>query len=610
MPLTKLQMAPGINREGTQYTNEGQWYDGDKVRFRKGLPESIGGWSKYTSNSFKGICRSIFRWYTLNSIKYHTIGTHLKYYILEGNAFSDITPIRVATANLGSNPFTTTDGSTTVTVSDEEHGAVVNDFVTIASAGTTNGIPASELNTEHQILTVPDADSYTIAVSSTNATSSGTGGGTTPPTVEYQLTTGLTTSLVSPGWGADTWGSSGWGDAAVPAIQDRMRIYHQDNWGEDLLFNVRGFSIYFWDSSDGTGTRATLLSSESGADNVPTSCTQISVSQIDRHAIAYGCNELGSSDLDPLLIRWSDQENHVDWNPTATNTSGDQRLGVGSKIVYAIKSAKGETLIWTDLGMYSQQYIGPPFTYGFSFIAGDVSLVGPNAAAMVNSRVYWMDTNNFYVYDGNVKVLKCDVLDYVFDDIESDEFEQVFIAPNVQYNEISWFYCSDGASAIDRYVTYNYEDQIWYFGSLDRSAWIDSADTESPLATSISSPYYLYRHEQGVDDDGDAMTSYIEGSDIDIGDGEDFMFMSRVVPDVKFRGTGGVTKTGDLIIKKRDFPPESLSTHTTLAITETTKQVFPRMRARQAVVRWGSSTTGVGWRLGHLRLDLQPDGKR
>ena len=357
MPLRKLQMRPGYNREGTQYTNEGQWYDGDKVRFRKGLPESIGGWEKFTSASFQGICRSIFRWYTLTSIKYHTIGTHLKYYILEGNTFADITPIRVAAANLSSNPFTTTNGSKTVTIADSAHGAVVNDFVTIASADATNGIPVGELNTEHQILTIPDVDSYTIAVETTAATSSGTGGGTTPPTVEYQLTTGLTTSLLSPGWGADTWGAGGMGDAKVPAIQDRMRVYHQDNWGEDLLFNVRGFSIYFWDSSVGTGTRATLLSEESNADNVPTNCTQIFVSQVDRHAIAYGCNELGSSDLDPLLIRWSDQENHVDWDPTAVNTSGDQRLGVGSKIIAARRGSKGEIIIWTDLGKIGRAHV-------------------------------------------------------------------------------------------------------------------------------------------------------------------------------------------------------------------------------------------------------------
>jgi len=607
MPLEKMLMKPGYNREGTQYTNEGQWYDGDKVRFRKGLPESIGGWEKFTSNSFLGICRSIFRWYTLTSIKYHTIGTHLKYYILEGNAFTDITPIRAAAANLGSNPFDVTSGSATITVNHTDHGAVINDFVTLASSDAVAGIPVGEINAEHQILTTPDADSYTIAVT-TSASSNTSGGGTTPPTAEYQLTTGLTTSVNSPGWGAGAWGTGGWGDAKVPAIQDRMRIFHQDNWGEDLIFNVRGFDIFFWDASVGTGTRATLLSAESGADNVPTKCTQILVSQVDRHAIAYGCNELGESALDPLLIRWSDQENLVDWDPTAVNTSGDQRLGVGSKIIAASRGTKGEIIIWTDLGMYAQQYIGPPFTYGFSFIAGDVSLIGPNAAALVNGLVYWMDTNNFYVYDGNVRVLPCSVLDFVFDDIESDEFEQVFIAPNVQYNEISWFYCSEGETAIDRYVTYNYEEEIWYFGSLDRSAWIDSADTEQPLATSMSSTYYLWKHETGQNDDGSALTSYVEGSDIDIGDGDDFMFMSRIIPDITFKGSGSAT--GTLTIKKRNYPGDGLSTHGTHTITDSTKQVFPRLRTRQAVIRWGSAAANVGWRMGHLRIDNKPDGKR
>ena len=607
MPLKKLQMTPGMNREGTQYTNEGKWYDGDKVRFRKGLPESIGGWEKRTPNTFQGVCRSIFRWNTLADKEYYTIGTNLKYYLLNGNSFDDITPIRVAAAGLASNPFTTVNESTTVIVADSSHGAEEGDFVIIASAATTRGIPAADLNKEHQIVTVPDTGTYTISVD-TAATSSGTGGGTAPPTVEYQINTGLETSVLGQGWGAGTWGRGTWDSAADIIAHGILRIWHQDKWGEDLIFNPRLGPIYFWDASDAAGTRAGLLSAESGADNVPTIVTQILISQIDRHLNAYGCNPLGSSTHDPLFVRWSDQENNVDWDPTAVNTSGSQRLSVGSRIIGAINTSRGETLIWTDRCLYSQQYIGPPFTYGFRFMAGNVSLIGPLAAGFIDSKVYWMDRNNFYVYDGTTKAIKCDLLDYVFDDINKSEYEQVFIAPNTHFNEVSWHYCSASSSVIDRYVTYNYEENIWYFGTLDRTAWISEEGINNPLATSTTGGI-LFKHEYGVDDDGSALNSYIESSDIDMDDGNEFMYMHRIIPDIGFTGTA-TSKTADLITKKRNYNGDTLSTHKTQAVTDTTKQIFPRLRTRQAVIRFESNTIGVGWRLGHMRLELQPDGER
>jgi hypothetical protein len=609
MTVMKVDFVPGVNKEGTRYTNQNQYFDSDKVRFRKGRPESIGGWEKFTNATFLGVCRSMFRWFTLASVKYHTIGTHLKYYILEGNTFADITPIR-SSGNLGNNPFTTTNESKTVTVTHSSHGAFENDYVTVASADTTNGIPAGELNTEHQILTVPNVNSYTIAVSTTAATSSGTGGGTTPATAAYQLNAGLETSTNGAGFGVDTWGAGGMGDAAVPGIQDRLRIYHQDNWGEDLLFNVRGGSIYYWDSSDGTSTRATLLSAESGADDVPSTVTQILVAQTERHVIAYGSTPKGSSTHDPLLVRWSDQENNVDWDPTATNTSGSQRLGVGSKIIRALSSAGGEILIWTDLGLYSQQFVGPPYVYGFKLIAGDVSIISPNAVAFVNGLVYWMDANNFYSYSGSSKILQCSLLDFVFSDMNNEQFEQVFAAPNVQFNEVSWFYCSGDSTQIDRYVTYNYEEGIWYPGTLDRSAWIDAADTEVPLATSNTGGI-LYKHESGVDDDGSAISSYIESSDFDVGDGDEFSFINRIIPDIDFsKSASNSTKTGSMILKTRNYPGNSLSTNSTSSVTDTTEQSFIRARSRQAVLRWESSAVGVAWRMGVTRMDIKPDGKR
>jgi len=611
MVLKKLNIAPGMNREGTQYTSNGKWYDGDKVRFRKGLPESIGGWEKYTAETFQGVCRSLFHWHTLTGVRYITVGTNLKYYILSGNSFKDITPIRSGPDNLGNNPLDTTSGSAVVVVNHTAHGATNNDFVTLAAADATNGIPADELNAEHQ-LTYIDANSYSVTVTTT-ASSTGSGGGTTPITATYQINTGITTGIGGPGWGAGTWSRGTWGSAATITTSDTLRIWHQDHWGEDLVFNIKGGPLYFWDASGGTGVRGTLLSAESGADNVPVLALQALVSQIDRHLVTYGCNELGTSTMDPLLIRWSDQESLFDFDPTAVNTSGSQRLSIGSSIVAALNLAKGETLVWTDEALYSQQYIGPPFTYGFNFIAGDIDIVSTNAAAFVGSvnggKTYWMSGNNFYVYDGTVQALKCDLLDYVFDDINKGEYGQIFVAPNEHFSEISWHYCSADSSTIDRYVTYNYEEGLWYFGTLARTAWMDYKDSENPISTSVSGGI-LYKHESGVDDDGSALNSYIESPGIELEDGDSFIFMHRLVPDIKFRGTTGVTKTGNLITKKRRYPQDSLDTHKTQAITESTRQIFPRMRTREAVIKFESNTLGVGWRLGHIRADIKPDGKR
>jgi len=609
MPLVKVDFAPGVNKEGTRYTNENQYYDSDKTRFRKGRPESIGGWEKYTPNTFQGVCRSIFHWHRLNGTKYYTIGTNLKYYLLDANVFADITPIRVAAAGLASNPFTTVNESTTVIVADSSHGAEEGDFVTIASAATTRGIPAAELNKEHQIVTVPGTGTYTISVD-TAATSSGTGGGTTPPTVEYQVNTGLEIAVLGPGWGAGTWGRGTWDSDADRVAHGILRIWHQDKFGEDLVFNIRDGALYFWNSSDGTGTRGTLLSAESGASQVPTVVRQVLVSQVDRHVIAYGANPKGSSTQDPLLIRWSTQESAVDWNPTATTTAGDFRLTVGSQIVGALQTANGEILVWTDEAIYAQQYIGPPYTFGFKLLSGGLDLAGPNAAAFMNGLGFWMGVSNFYVYSGSVKSLPCTLLDHVFNDINIGESSQFFAAPNSGFNEISWFYCSHDSPSIDRYVTHNYEDGTWYPGTLERSAWIDATDTEYPLATEVTGGI-LYKHEYGVDADGSALNSYIESSDFDIGEGDKFMFVSRIVPDVDFsNGTSGVSQTGNMILKTRNYPGNPLTTNSTSAITDTTEQAFIRARARQAVLRWETNTIGVAWRMGVTRMDMKPDGGR
>jgi len=616
MPLAKIQFNPGVDKEGTEYTADAGWFDSDKIRFRKGRPEKIGGWQKYSTDSFLGICRSLHDWSSLESIKYIGLGTNLKFYVAEGSSFNDVTPIRATTA-AGDVTFSATNGSSTITVSDTAHGAVVNDFVTFSGAVTLGGnITATVLNKEYQIATVPDTNSYTIiakdandAEVTANASDTGNGGSSTVGT--YQINTGLNTFVSGTGWGAGAWGASTWGSASSVSAAGQLRLYSQDNFGEDLIFNARGGGIYYWDESSGTGTRAIEIGSLAGASNTPTIALQVMVSDIDQHVIAFGTNPIGSSNIDPLFVRFSDQENAADWTPTATNTAGGVRINSGSQIIGAVQ-ARQEILIWTDVSLHSMRFVGSPFIFEFTRLSSDISMISPNAAVNARGAVYFMDRGNFYVYNGAVQPLPCTVKDHVFSNLNQDQAFKVFAAENNDFNEVIWFYpVGTGDTEITNYVSYNYEENLWAVGTLARGTWIGAGTRNKPLATTAinGGNNYLYEHEVGFDDDDQPMTAYIESGDVELGEGEYFMYMNRIIPDFTFSGNSS-DATADIVIKGSNFPLESATTLSTSTVTPTSTQSFVRNRARHAVVRVESSGLGYGWRLGTLRFEMRQDGRR
>jgi len=615
MALTKIQFAPGVDKEGTEYTADSGWFDSDKIRFRKGRPEKIGGWQKYSQNAFLGLCRSLFDWGSLQLTRYIGVGTNLKFYVAEGAGFNDVTPIRVTTS-AGDVTFAATDGSSTITVSDTAHGAVVNDFVTFSGAVSLGGqITAPVLNQEYQVVSVPDADSYTITAKDTSgntvtADASDTGNGGASVVGEYQINTGLNAYVEGTGWGAGAWDSGSFGSTTPITSAGQLRLYSQDAFGEDLIFNVRGGGVYYWDESSGTSTRAVALSDLSGASNPPTVALKTLVSE-DQHVICFGCNPIGSSDIDPLFVRFSDQESAADWTPTATNTAGGVRINSGSLIIGAIK-ARQEILIWTDTSIHSMRFVGAPFTFQFTRISSDVSMISPNAAVNARDVVYFMDRGNFYVYNGSVQPLPCSVKDYVFSNLNSGQAYKVFAAENNDFNEVIWFYpVGTGNTEITNYVAYNYVENVWSVGTLDRGAWIDAGTRRNPIASSanLTGDNYLYEHEVGYDADGDPMTAYIESGDIEVGDGEFFMFIKRILPDFTFSGDTGSAAT-DIVLKGANFPLETASTQSTSTITQSSTQAFVRNRSRHMVVRIESNGAGYGWRLGDLRFDMRQDGRR
>ena len=615
MALTKLQFAPGVDKEGTEYTADAGWFDSDKVRFRKGRPEKIGGWQKYSDNSFLGICRSISNWASLESIKYVGLGTNLKFYISQGTTFNDVTPIRSTTA-AGDVTFAATNGSSTITVTDTAHGAVVNDFVTFSGAASLGGnVTASVLNQEYQIASVPTANTYTIEAKDTSdatvtANSSDTGNGGSSTVGAYQINTGLNAYVSGTGWGAGTWGAGTFGSTSSIAASGQLRLYSQDVFGEDLVFNPRGGGIYYWDESSGTGTRAVNISTLAGASNVPTVALKVLVSD-DQHVIAFGSNPIGSSNIDPLFVRFSDQESAADWTPTATNTAGGVRINSGSQIIGAVK-ARQEILIWTDVSLHSMRFVGAPFTFQFTRLSSDISMISPNAAVNARGVVYFMDRGNFFVYNGSVQPLPCSVKDYVFSNINMQQSFKIFAAENNDYSEVMWFYpVGEGNTEITNYVAYNYSENLWSVGTLDRGAWSGANTQNYPIAASAldNQPNYLYQHEFGHDADGEAMAAYIESGDLELGEGEAFMFIKRIIPDFTFSGDTSGAQT-DIIIKGSDFPLETATTLSTSAITSSTKQSFVRNRARHSIVRIESNGSGYGWRLGDLRFDMRQDGRR
>jgi len=705
MPLQKVILKPGVNRENTRYTNEGGYYESDKVRFRQGTPEKIGGWQRISANTFSGLCRSLWNWITLGSLNLLGVGTNLKFYIERGGAYYDITPIR--TTNTLTNPFTTatstnTGTTTTVLVTDANGGFINNDYVTFdvggAASVTFNGITITT-NTEYQI-TYVSSSTYNITVTGT-ASASSAGGGTIYAV--YQINTGPSYAAPLVGWGSSTWGSGAWGIGT--ASTDALRIWNQVNWGEDLVYGPRGGPLYYWDAAknvngsiatltiaspcvvtanvslaDGTpisfsttgwlptgllpgvtyytkyisaftfnlaatsggasintsGTQSgtqtinangVLLSSLTGADGyTPLYQNYFTVSDVSRFLLVFGTNDYGSTTLDPMLIRWSDQESLTTWYPAVTNQAGSVRLSHGSKIVVSLQSRQ-ELLVFTDQALYSLQYLGPPYVWGTQLLVDNVSIAGPNAAAIASGVTYWMGVDKFYKYDGRVQTLRCDLRQYIYSDINTLQYDQIFAGTNEGFNEVWWFYCSQNSvdSRIDRYVVYNYAEDIWYYGSMARTAWLDTGLRNFPIAATYS--YNIVNHESGVDNNETATALPIESSittaQYDIGDGHNFAFVYRMIPDLTFRGStsgttpqvtmylqglnnsgSGITQTGNANVVNTGSAPSVIN------VDEFTGQVYIRVRGRQMQMKITSNTLGTQWQLGAPRVDIRPDGRR
>jgi hypothetical protein len=620
MPLQKILFKPGVNRENTRYTSEGGWYDCDKVRFRQGTPEKIGGWSRISSNTFLGVCRSLWNWVTLGNLNLLGVGTNLKFYIERGGQYYDVTPIR-ATATLN-NPFALT-ASPVVTVTDVAHGCLTGDYVTFSGAvdigGVGTNVTAAVLNQEFQV-TVLTVDTYTITISVTpNATAiAGSPGGGAAVVAAYQLNTGSAAAIPLTGWGAGAWGSGTWGVGGTS--NTAIQLWSQKNWGEDLVFGPRGGGLYYWDATTGVGVRGYNLATAVGASDVPTKQNVVFVSDVNRFVFALGSTDYGSSTLDPMLIRWSAQEDPLDWTPAATNQAGSLRLSTGSEIVTAIQ-ARQEIVVFTDSALYSLQYLGPPIVWGAQLLGDNISIVGPNAAAIGSGVVYWMGVDKFYAYDGRVQTLPCDVRRYVFSSFNSSQSAQVFAGTNEGFNEVWWFYCSANSFSVDRYVVYNYLERIWYYGTIARTAWLDSGLRDFPIAATYSSN--IVNHEEGIDNNetgtATAINAYISSSEFDIGDGHNFGFVWRMLPDITFEnstasgatvnmtlyglynsGSGAVDSSGKPVVRGNTY----------VITEEFTGQIYTRVRGRQMIFKIDSNQLGTTWQLGAPRIDIRQDGRR
>lgn len=710
MPLTKLQFKPGIDREATAYSNEGGWRECDKVRFRFGFPEKIGGWTKYTSSTYQGTARDLHPWVALDGSKYLGVGTHLKYYIVEGGSLFDITPIR-ATQLAGSSAvlFAATNGSTTVTVTDAGHAAGTGDFVTFSGATSLGGtVTATVLNAEYQITRLTST-TYTITLAAA-ADGSDTGNGGANVQAQYQTSVGLDTQVGGTGWGAGAWSGTtetaletqlnealddnetavdvddetgitttgdiilvdselmtvtsttddntltvargasgttaathsdntrvflvkgntssdadyvGWGQASALTTETTLRTWSHDNFGEDLLINVRDGGIFYWDRSDGLNTRATALNAEGGATATPTIAKQIMVSD-QGHIIAFGCDtEADPGTQDPLIIRTSSNTSVAasltKWQVEDTETAQELRLASGSTIVAAIKT-KTLILVISDNAAYSMTYQGGTSPYLLQSLSESISITSPKAAIAVGDAVFWMGRDSFYLFDGNVRQMPCTLHDYVFTDFNDEQNEKIAAGHNSSFGEVWWFYPSKNSTTIDRYIIYNYQQQIWYYGTLSRTAWVDRGVHRNPIAAHTDG--YLYYHEDGFDDGSttpaSAITANIESSQIDMGDGEQFTLVRRLIPDITFRDSENTAPSVNFTVKVRNFPGanflETVSGSTaqsaTTPVEQYTNQTHLRLRGRSFGLRVESTGKGVGWRLGSTRLDIRPDGRR
>jgi len=641
MPLTKLQFRPGVNRETTSYTNEGGWFDIDKTRFRFGFPEKIGGWTKESNVAFLGSCRALHPWLASDGTQFLGVGTHLKYYIKEGGGYNDITPLRATTTN--GIVFAATNGSSTITATDDAHGAGIGDFVTITDAATLGGvITAGVLNQEYQVVSVPTSNTFTFvarvadtsigSITTTaglnpvpvvaNASDSGNGGSAAD--AAYQVTVGLDTQVGGNGWNAGSYGRGTWNSNADLSVSGlTLRIWSHDNFGEDLILNARDGGIFYWDKSSGIGARAVKLSSLSGSTLAPTIAKKVLVSDADRHIIAFGCDpESAIGTQDPLLIRFSSQESPTDWQTLATNTAGELKIGSGSEIITAIETRQ-QVLVFTDESLHAMQFLGPPFTFGISVISENITVAGPLAAIAVEDLVFWMGKQEFYVYGGGVQRLPCTVRDYVFSDFNLLQAEKVTASTNNSFSEVWWFYPSANSVDNDKYVIYNYQQKIWYYGNLARTVWLDRGIQANPVAAGTD--HYLYEHENGFDDGStepaSAIAAHIESSQVDIGDGNQFSFVNRIIPDIAFRDSTATSPSATLTLKARNYPGgaylqtdanavNQTTSGTSTVIEQFTNQVNLRLRGRSLALRVASTDTGVTWRLGSPRIDLKPDGRR
>ena len=634
MPLQKLQFRPGVNREGTTLANEGGWYDCDKIRFRSGYPEKIGGWAALSYNTFLGVCRSLWNWVTLRNYNLLGVGTNLKFYVEDGGDYYDITPIREINGNtpsagppvINASTISLTASGTTMTISDSAADSLqVNDFVTLAGAGTIGGV---NVNGEYQIISVLTGTTYTVTLTTPTT---GTNSASTI-TLAYQISTGFDIFTIGTGWGTGPWSRLSWGSGFTTGFGLQLRLWSQSNFGEDLLFSPRGGALYLWQPGGGAtpayNTRGTLIS---GLD-VPSQINQIMVSDTSRIVIAFGCNDYGAygtTPQDPLLIRWTEQESYTGWTPAITNQAGSYRLSRGSEIIGAIQTRQ-EIVVWTDAAIYAMQYLGPPFVYGFTLLADNISIVSPNAMATANGVVYWMGVDKFYIYSGRVETLPCSVRQFIFNDINRDQEAQFNAGTNEGYSEVWWNYCSKNSTVVDRYVIFNYLDRVWYYGTLDRTAWLDSPLRQFPMGATAGN--IIVYHEAAVDDGStnppSAINAYIQSSDFDIGDGHNYGFVWRIVPDITFDGSDTTGATSDkpfvtFTVRPKQNPgsaygisatpdvtsAQSYAGQTTYNVQQFTEIVYSRVRGRQMAFKVASNSVGTQWQLGVPRIDVRPDGR-
>ena len=639
MPLAKLQFRPGVNKENTSYSNEGGWSDSDKIRFRFGFPEKIGGWTRQSDYSFLAPCRALHSYVTLQGSLLLAVGTRFKFYINEGGFYYDITPIRATTA-AGDVTFGATNGSSTIDVADTGHGAVNGDFVTFSGAVSLGGqITADVLNQEYQINLV-DENNYTIEARTVStiaaitvdgvlnptpvtADGSDTGNGGASVVGTYQINSGLGVVVSGTGFGSGVWSRGTWGSSSTLTTVNNVRLWGIDNYGEDLLFNARDGGIYYWDTSasDYGVDRAIALADLPGADpGTPTIAKQVLVSDTDRHIIAFGCDPQNNVGVqDPLLIRFSSQESLIEWDAEVTNTAGDLRVGSGSEIIVAVET-RNQILVFTDISLHSMQFLGPPFTFGLAQVADNITIAGPSAVTAVDDKVFWMGQGDFYVYTGQTQKLPCPVRAYIFDDINDSQINLTVCALNSTFSEVWWFYPSASSNENDRYVVFNYVENTWAVGTLTRTAWHDRGLFNAPIAASTDG--YLYNHETGQNDGStnppSAITSYIQSSQISIGSGDDFIFLTKLIPDLTFENSISTAPTVDFTLQARNFPGGAYLQTDTSGVTQSattpveqfTELAWIRLRGRSFAVKVQSDTTDTQWRLGTPRVEIRPDGRR